>query len=178
MKSSVSTCLPRCWRSRPARPHEAGLAIDFRSGDAARPPVDARSLDAVVSRHLLWTLPDPTVAVRSWRDAVVPGGIALAVDGFWWRTGPVNRLRSSLKRSHVRMRDGEHPYAEGRRSALPLARVTSVEPARRVFEAGGLVAVDSEPLDVLDRVERKVMPLHVRLATTWRRYAVWGTAPG
>jgi SAM-dependent methyltransferase len=157
---------------------EAGLTIDFRSGDAARPPVEAGSLDAIVSRHLLWTLPDPTAAVRSWCDVLVPGGTVLAVDGFWWRSGLVTTLRSSLKRSHVRMRDGEHPYAQGRRSSLPLARVSSVEPARHVFEEGGLVAVESEPLDVLDRIERKTMPLRVRLTTTWRRYAVWGTAPG
>ena len=114
----------------------------------------------------------------AWRHVLVPGGTALAVDGFWFRGGPVNRLRSSLRRSHVRMRDGEHPYAQGRRSALPLARVTSIQPARRVFEASGLVAVDSEPLDDVDRVERRTMPLRVRLSTTWRRYAVWGTAPG
>ena len=175
--SLASTCPLRCSPSPRVRlPRRVSRSTSARATRRDRPSTQDRSTpsSAATCSGLCRTR---TLAVRSWRDALVPGGIAVAVDGFWWRSGPVNSLRNSLKRSHVRMRDGEHPYAQGRRSSLPLARVTSLEPARHVFETGGLVAVESEPLEVLDRVERKTMPLRVRLTTTWRRYAVWGTAP-
>lgn len=41
------------------------------------------SFDAVVARHLVWTLPDPDAAFRAWARVLRPGGRLLIVDGDW-----------------------------------------------------------------------------------------------
>ena len=68
-----------------AREKAAGLASppEFRVGDAAEPPVAAGSVDAIVSRHLLWTLPDPLGALKNWHRALRPGGRLIVIDGLW-----------------------------------------------------------------------------------------------
>ena len=68
-----------------AREKAAGLASppEFRVGDATAPPVAAGSVDAIVSRHLLWTLPDPLGALENWHRTLCPGGRLIVIDGLW-----------------------------------------------------------------------------------------------
>jgi ubiquinone/menaquinone biosynthesis C-methylase UbiE len=49
-----------------AKASQAGLAIDFRLGDAAALPFAPASFDLVIERHVLWTLPDPAAALADW----------------------------------------------------------------------------------------------------------------
>ncbi|MBE9376543.1 class I SAM-dependent methyltransferase [Saccharopolyspora sp. HNM0983] len=58
-------------------------ALDVRwlVGPAGAPPEGP--FDAVVTRNVLWTLPDPADAVRAWRGALRPGGLLLITDGLW-----------------------------------------------------------------------------------------------
>ena len=57
-------------------------------GDAVDPPLPAGSVDAVVSRHLLWTLTDPARAFASWHRLLRPGGRVVAIDGLWRLRAP------------------------------------------------------------------------------------------
>ena len=66
----------------------AGLDATFTVGDAADPPV-AGPVDAVLARHLLWTLPDPHAALRRWLGLLRPGGRLVLVEGRWWPAGAV-----------------------------------------------------------------------------------------
>ncbi len=59
----------------------SNLKIEFRLGDAEAPPFESQSFDAVVCRHLLWTLPNPDKAMRSWKDVLKPGGRLVIIDG-------------------------------------------------------------------------------------------------
>ncbi|MFD7730812.1 class I SAM-dependent methyltransferase [Kitasatospora phosalacinea] len=61
----------------------AGLEGRFLVGDAGRPPTGADRYDAVLSRHLVWTLPDPPAALRDWTARLRPGGRLLLVEGRW-----------------------------------------------------------------------------------------------
>src|SRR3954454_13417603 len=45
---------------------DAGASIVFVHRRAEEPP--AGPFDAVVERHVLWTVPDPVVALRAWRS--------------------------------------------------------------------------------------------------------------
>ncbi|MGW1893268.1 class I SAM-dependent methyltransferase [Streptomyces sp. NPDC002004] len=65
----------------------AGLEAQFLVGDAARPPTAERSFDVLLSRHLVWTLPDPQAALRAWAARLRPGGRLVLVEGRWRESG-------------------------------------------------------------------------------------------
>jgi SAM-dependent methyltransferase len=65
-----------------ARAKLAGFAT-LLVGDAADPPVGDGRFDAVLVRHLVWTLPDPTAAFERWVDLLRPGGRLVLVEGRW-----------------------------------------------------------------------------------------------
>ncbi len=72
-----------------ARAKLAGRHAVFLAGDAAAPPVGERRFDAVLVRHVLWTLPDPARALRHWRGLLRPGGRLVLVEGVWGTVAPV-----------------------------------------------------------------------------------------
>jgi ubiquinone/menaquinone biosynthesis C-methylase UbiE len=59
------------------------LDINFRPGDAESPDFENNTFDVIVSRNLLWTLPDPGKAIREWHRILKPGGKIIVSDGFW-----------------------------------------------------------------------------------------------
>ncbi|MEU5523105.1 class I SAM-dependent methyltransferase [Streptomyces sp. NPDC047860] len=72
-----------------AREKLAGRDAVFLVGDAAAPPVGEERYDAVLVRHVLWTLPEPRRALRQWRDLLRPGGRLVLVEGVWGTVSPV-----------------------------------------------------------------------------------------
>ncbi|MEU3758894.1 class I SAM-dependent methyltransferase [Streptomyces albogriseolus] len=91
-----------------ARQKLAGRHAVFLTGDAARPPVDGERYDAVLVRHVLWTLPEPDRALRRWRDLLRPGGRLVLVEGVWGTVSPVgipaDRLTALLAPLTARVR--------------------------------------------------------------------------
>ena len=61
----------------------AGVAAEFRQGDAAEPPYEDESTDVVLARHVLWAMPDPGEALRRWTRLLRPGGMLILVEGRW-----------------------------------------------------------------------------------------------
>ncbi|MEU9645885.1 class I SAM-dependent methyltransferase [Streptomyces sp. NPDC048188] len=74
---------------RLARAKLAGRDAVFLTGDAAAPPVGEQRFDAVLVRHVLWTLPDPGRALRHWRQLLRPAGRLVLVEGVWGSVAPV-----------------------------------------------------------------------------------------
>ncbi|MDF3147496.1 MULTISPECIES: class I SAM-dependent methyltransferase [unclassified Streptomyces] len=72
-----------------ARAKLAGRDAAFLVGDAAAPPVGEERFDAVLVRHVLWTLPDPGRVLRHWRGLLRPGGRFVLVEGVWGTTVPL-----------------------------------------------------------------------------------------
>jgi SAM-dependent methyltransferase len=56
---------------------------DFVVGDAADPPLDPGSYAVVLSRHVLWAMPDPAAALARWADLLAPDGRLVLVEGHW-----------------------------------------------------------------------------------------------
>jgi len=56
---------------------------DFVVADAADPPLPAGSFDVVLSRHVLWAMPDPAAALENWIKLLTPTGVLILVEGRW-----------------------------------------------------------------------------------------------
>lgn len=61
----------------------AEVAATFRQGDASAPPYEPGSCDVVVSRHVLWAMPDPSAALRRWVKLLRPNGRLVLIEGHW-----------------------------------------------------------------------------------------------
>ncbi|RBQ14972.1 SAM-dependent methyltransferase [Spongiactinospora rosea] len=66
---------------------DAGLPGRFLVGDAALPPTGGQRFDLLLSRHLLWTLPDPHAALREWVSRLRPDGRLVLIEGRWGEPG-------------------------------------------------------------------------------------------
>jgi len=107
------------------------LDVETVRADAASPPDGP--FDAVVERHLLWTLPDPAAALAAWRQAVPTGRLVL-IEGTWGKTTGVPAVQAEARRLARRFRGaepGHHGhYTERVVSALPHAN--GITPAEMV----------------------------------------------
>lgn len=70
-----------------AKTAEFGQLSTIRQGDVSLPPIEPVSVDVILARHILWTLPDPQAALATWRSLLRPGGRFLLVEGRWWSVG-------------------------------------------------------------------------------------------
>jgi hypothetical protein len=110
--------------------------MHFVVSPAAEPPTGP--FDAVMERHVLWTLPDPVAALRAWR--MVARRLVL-FEGVWGQRDPAQRAKdlvAELLRTAMRAAPDHHaPYPEEVLAELPLARSSSPAPMiDRVLEAG------------------------------------------
>ncbi|HZD17694.1 MAG TPA: class I SAM-dependent methyltransferase [Actinomycetota bacterium] len=116
---------------------ERGLEerMRFVVGSASEPPPGP--FDAVMERHVLWTLPDPVAALRAWRG--VAGRLVL-FEGSWGRPDPVTRGKGLVARGlRLLMRtppDHHAPYPEDVLAELPLAGAAPAQLVWAVYEAG------------------------------------------
>ncbi len=74
---------PEMVRLAQAKTAPFGAAVEVIEGDASTPPFAQRSVDVVLARHILWTLPDPRAALERWAGLVRPGGRVLLIEGRW-----------------------------------------------------------------------------------------------
>ena len=114
-----------------AKAARQGLDVEIVRADAASPPDGP--FDAVVERHLLWTLPDPAVALAAWRQAVPTGRLVL-IEGTWGETTGIPAVQAEARRLARRFRGaepGHHGhYTDRVVSALPHAN--GITPAEMV----------------------------------------------
>lgn len=65
----------------------AGVPATVEVGDASHPSGRPASFDVVLSRHVLWALPDPSAALARWVRLLRSGGRLVLVEGRWWTGG-------------------------------------------------------------------------------------------
>jgi SAM-dependent methyltransferase len=148
------------------------LEIDVIVGSAHEPP---RGFDAVMERHLLWTLPDPLQALRAWRQAA-PGGGLLLVESIWGEVDSIERIRSHGREWLRRMKsippDHHASYPQSVRAGLPLGGGT---PPSRVIELAMEAGWQCPRLERLWDVEWAAtadLPFVHRLLGVSQRYVV------
>jgi SAM-dependent methyltransferase len=96
-------------------------------GSATEPPPGP--FDAVMERHVLWTIPDPVAALRSWRDA---GKRLVLFEGMWGSSRLDHRAKAfaaeTLRKLMRTPPDHHAPYPQDVLAELPLARLPSPVP--------------------------------------------------
>jgi SAM-dependent methyltransferase len=66
-----------------ARARRKARDVAFVEADASAPPLAPASYDVVLSRHVLWAMPDPAAALARWEDLLRDGGRLVLVEGSW-----------------------------------------------------------------------------------------------
>ena len=160
-----------------AKADEAGASIVFVHGRAEEPP--AGPFDAIVERHVLWTVPDPVSTLRAWRSVARPGGRLVLLEGSWGGDGPFVALADLA--SHVIERlygVADHHHAEYPDDlALPLEGVSSPAPfLEAVAEAGWVRLRLGRLRDVEWAIERR-LPFPLGPLSHRPRYAIVADAP-
>ncbi len=85
--------------------HAVGLDIEFTVGDVQTAPVPQTTHGAVVSRHLLWAVPDPESVVARWSAPLGDDGVFVAIEGVWDRAGVAAEVVFSALRVHFEQVD-------------------------------------------------------------------------
>lgn len=141
----------------------AGLAVRLVEGDAARPPEGP--FDAVVERHLLWTLADPAAALDAWRAVAPAGRLALFESEWGAGAGATGQLRSAARRllRTVRGQPAEHhsEYGAELRSRLPLGSGPSIETLLELVASSAWGAPRLERLRDVEWASRRALPTAV-----------------
>jgi 2-polyprenyl-3-methyl-5-hydroxy-6-metoxy-1,4-benzoquinol methylase len=124
-----------------------GLSIDFQQQDAEALSFDDHRFDVVVSRNLLWTLPDPQRALSDWRRVLKPGGRLLVSDGFWrnrsWRELPelIGELPRTLSSIRARITLRFFLAYTGIRGRLPYYKGIEAGKVATLLEATGFSTI-------------------------------------
>jgi ubiquinone/menaquinone biosynthesis C-methylase UbiE len=117
----------------------AGLDVSFVEG-AAEEAIEG-PFDAVMERHVLWTVSEPVAALRAWRERVVPGGRLAVFEGSWGGEGPFVEARDVLEgvlRRRLGSEDAHHgPYPPEVLEHLPLRRTISPTPFIESIQQAG-----------------------------------------
>ncbi len=108
-----------------ARACAEGLGVEIVEGSVSSPPPGP--FDAVIERHVVWTLPDPVQTLRSWRE-VAPYGRLILVEGLWGKVDPLDsakaQLRTLLRRATRTAPDHHGSYPPDVAAQLPFANGT------------------------------------------------------
>lgn len=121
-----------------AKAADQRLQVQIAETDAGHPPEG--KFDAVVERHLVWTLPDPAAALAAWH-AVAPAGRLVLIEGTWNGRGASAsdwlRLRARALADLIRRPTPDHhaPYTGRMTAALPYRGGPTPDEAVRLVES-------------------------------------------
>ena len=160
---------------------QAGHEVDakFMIGDAESPPFENGSFDAIVTRHVLWTLPNPQNAVTGWKRALKEGGTLGVIDGLWNDGSLETRLRRKVGDLLILIAErndiSRDSYSSELNSMLPHSRGVSADTVRAYMENSGLRDIGTENLADLIEIQRRQMPFRYKISYKYNYYAVCGT---
>lgn len=151
-----------------------GLDLGFVVGSAAEPP--AGPFDAVLERHVLWTLPDPAAALAAWHRVTAPGGRLVLLEAIWGREDLPARARRAvtpIARRAAGVPDDHHaPYPDEVLARLPLSRLPSPEPLVRLVHGAGWRGVRIRRLRDVEWARRLLQPWPLGWLEHMPRYAL------
>lgn len=153
--------------------------IDLCQGDAESLPIQSSTFDLVVSRHLLWTLPDPARALAEWIRILRPGGKILAIDGNWFDPSMHKKMARKVSGLLAGFSKDRNPvpfrkFYEPIEKHLPLYQASRPDQYLALFEVAGLKRVTLDRLHEANRFYRRHTSLSLWLANADRVFLVNG----
>jgi len=154
---------------------QGGLTVETVEASAADPPREG--YDAVVERHLIWTLSDPRSALEAWREAA-PAGVLVLFESAWGSAAsPEEHLRARARELLRRVRnvpaDHHAEYDPELLFDLPLGSGTSPELLLALVESTSWGPARIERLRDVEWATTAALPSVVdRLVGVTPRFAV------
>jgi SAM-dependent methyltransferase len=156
-----------------AKAADRGLDIELVEGPATEPPPGP--FDAVIERHLVWTIPDPLAALEAWRR-VAPGGRLAMFEGVWGAATTGRRAKdavaSVLRRAMGTPPHHHAPYPPEVLAQLPLGRMPSPAPLIEAVHAAGWTGVRIQRLRDVEWASRLQEPWPLGWLESLPRYAL------
>lgn len=168
-----------------ARAKHAGKPrLRFLHADAGRTMEPDGCYDAIVCRHLVWTLTDPAAAFADWLRVLRPGGRLLVYDGDWSMPAPGGRLAAWILARWERIApDPQHDGAMSARHAeimgrLPFGAGLTFERLAPLLAESGFTSVRELSHAGIARAQRRNQGLRNRLRTcVYRRFVLVAEKP-
>jgi ubiquinone/menaquinone biosynthesis C-methylase UbiE len=166
--------------------HTGDTKVRFVLADAERTMEPDEAYDAVICRHLVWTLTQPQHALADWFRVLKPGGRLLIFDGDWTkptRTGRFASLGVRLLEQFV----GKDPYYDGAMSEshasimtrLPFREGLTADRFEPLVREAGFVNIAFLSHQPIAAAQRKTADLRNRLRTRfYRRFVLVASRPG
>jgi len=117
----------------------SNIPVRFEVQDAEKLSLESNAFDAVVSRHVLWTLSEPFVAAQEWVRVTKPGGKVI-VD--------IPRMGSH---------SGNHHFGEEIGKNLPFYNGADREKVEEMLKISGLSNIGALMLEMSGDEEKKTL---------------------
>lgn len=145
------------------------LTVDLMHCDAENLPFENGTFDVVINRHLLWTIPNPKVALNEWSRAVRSGGKIMLIDGQWHDPTIDMRLRRFIGRMITFMTEKRNPclftnYYSKINNQLPFFDGSASNNIVDLFTEAGLKNISVNNLEKLKEFEKQNRSLAYRIA--------------
>ena len=169
-----------------ARAKHAGQPrLRFLHADAQNTMEPAGHYDAILCRHLVWTLTSPQAAFADWFRILRPGGRLLVYDGDWTRPRPSGRLAAWVLARWEQI--APDPYHDGAMSVrhadimrrLPFGDGLTFDRLAPQLQAAGFADIRELSHDSIAKAQRATQGLRNRLRTrVYRRFILAARKPG
>lgn len=158
---------------------KAGIEVNFQLGDAEALSFDDGSFDAVICRHLLWTLPNPEKAIEEWIRVVREGGKVVTIDGKWYSPSLGARVKRCVGRLGIAVYERRNPwknshYDKDINKMLPFYGGSDPDRVVELFSKNGLSEISVIDLSWIREKTLENRPFVYRLAWSKEYFAVTG----
>lgn len=155
-----------------------GLPMTFQNGDAENPPFKDNSFDAVINRHLLWTLPHPDTALKGWYRVLKPGGIVMVIDGVWDDGRTTTAVRRRIGDMFTKIFDhrphGDKGYTDEVCDALPNRKGVPEEKTRQYLGNAEFTEISAQNLSHIRKNQHRRYKWYQKISPAGSYYLVSG----